>query len=198
MPVYAFNIQKAMAFHGGREDLGNTYHYQLPTPDEESSFADIVGDIVNFEQLVMPADVDFVRATVWGPTDGPERENVIIDQYDLTETGAVTAEQGASLVTAAVFVAWPLPRSEATNRRRRLGKYLRPAYAITNDPVALSGRGAIGESEREFVIDNYASPITELPRTFGGESPRLCTADGVAPNQPPYVKKFITTRQIRD
>lgn len=201
MPVYAVSMQKTHPFHGGSEDIGNTYHYDYEgtQPPEDGAIQALVNIISSWESTVLPDTVEFEAATVWGPTDGPEVENVIIGNFtpESTTTGAVAAPQGASQTTCAVFVGWPLPRTEPLNRKRRLGKYIRPAYGAVNDDGALSGRTRIPQSAQDFIRENYADQAVESGDGGSGNW-FLCTSDGVRPFGRAYVKNYVTNRQITD
>jgi hypothetical protein len=196
MPVYAFSLNKTHEWHGGLEDIGNTYHYQFGNGVfEEIELQGFVDQLASYEKLVMPDTVTYENCTVWGPTDGSENENVIVDTLGVDGTGGVAAPQGSSQVTTAVFVGWPLPRTPVTNRRRRLGKFLRPAYGACNDEGALSGRTRIPQDIQDYIRSNYAAQITTIQDAFSN-SADLVTADGVAPTGGPYVSNYITNRQI--
>lgn len=196
MPVYAFQVNKRHPWHGGFEDIGNLYHYlwdsEDPSDDQlEFAAATIVGD----ERIVMPDTVEYQNVVVYGPTDGSDFENVIRLTYGTDQAGAIAAPQGASQTTTAVFVGWPLPRSPETNRRRRLGKYLRPAYGACNDDGALSGRTRIPQDIQDFIRTNYALEVEAVGDGSGTDRP-LCTNDGVTPARNPYISNYITNRQI--
>lgn len=196
MAVYAFQVNKSHLWHGGREDIGNLYHYDVGQAELTDDYLEYLRvSIVNREALLFPAEVEFENVVVYGPTDGPEYDNVIIATLGCSETGGVTASQGASQTSTAVYVAWPLPRTETLNRRRRLGKFIRPAYGAVNDDGALSGRTAIPQDAQDYIRTSYATELTTIAGPDAQEA-YLCTDDGVRPSRGPYVKNHVTNRQF--
>lgn len=197
MAVYAFHIQKEMDYKGVREPFGNTYHY-LEGPDDEwgeTEFSDLGVAVARLEQAYMPGGVAFTQFTVWGPTDGPENENVIVLTQDLDFNGTQTAVEPTTFRTTAALVYWPIPRSPVHNRRRWLRKFFRPIEGVTADENFWNGTGTIPDDEREQFVDDYVNACRTV--ATGGGNGELCSEDGAVTTGDGGVRRYATTRQIR-
>ena len=192
MSTFAVYIQKREAYFGGVRTFGNTYHYTdgslVPFND-----AGIVAEIVAAEKLITQITVEFVEARTWGPTDGSEFDNVMREIIPLSGTGA-----GANIPNmyreASLLVAWPLPRSPATNRNRWLRKFIRlPGLSGFTDGQ-VGGYEALSQSQINSVITNYGNAVRSV-----GTAPEawdLSTEDGTKNTGDALVREFLTTREI--
>lgn len=91
MAVIGVSITKRAFWEGDPEEFSNVYHYTDPalvfdsiSDTDAASLANIIADA---ERPIHSRDVDFIRARVWGPTDGTQEENDTIAVVDLTGTG---------------------------------------------------------------------------------------------------------------
>lgn len=191
MAVFACYIQKKMHFAGTMDNhFGNTYHFT----DEMGVLdpATLVNQVADIERALLGVDVDFVKGVVWGPTDGPIADNIIQDEIQLSGTGDVAAMDVYKEICP-VF-RWDLPRSETTNRRRWLRKYLRGVGAMTSLTTEMKeGREPLSDSLKQSLIDLYADPMKRL--AFNDDFV-LCTADGTENTGTAYVSDFLRTRRL--
>lgn len=192
MAVFAVYIEKQTKYGGEMRKFGNTYHYSVNDaqvfPDRQMGEA-----VAAAERQVTSGAVEFLRWVTWGPTDGAQIDSVIRDDGPLEFTG-LTAGLGGSYREACSIVSWPLPRSEAFNRKRFLRKFLRMAYGIADTSANVQ---AGIDPYPESVIDDFNAKYTEKVRnpiltldaaisTPGGD---VTTGEGT-------LRPYVATRQI--
>lgn len=194
MAVVALYINKRLPTRGGFEDFGNTYHYSVPTIENIS--LPILANLVRAaEQTVTASDVDFLGWSAWGPTDGPEFENVILDSGEWEDQSGESGGAFTGYETAALLFRWPLPRSEQTNRKRWCFKYIRGFQYPGMMSEQIDGREAIPQDIRDSAYSDYGSVVAN-PQIADGELD-LCTADGTNITGQGQLRPYVTTRQIR-
>lgn len=191
MPVFAIRIVKREKYAGAEREMGNTYHFSTqplePFPDLATATF-----IADQEKLITSNVVEFIRWESWGPTDGSDFENVMRDKQPLTGFGS-----GSSISNmyreAAVVVAWPIPRSPTTNRRRWLRKFIRcPGVPGASDAVVAGADPMTTLMKAPFLT--YANEVRSPPSL--GLEDSLCTEQGVEPNAASIVRDYLTTRDI--
>lgn len=192
MAVFGVYITKRESFRGGSRIFGNTYHFKTGTGQVFNDEA-VARQVMEAEQPLLSSDVDFEGYQTWGPTDGSEFENVMRDSGDF-DTSGEGASQPAMFAEVCALVVWPLPRSETTNRRRWLRKFLRlsPGQLSLSDGV-LRGAERIDADTRR----NYDAYVTMIDGIQSAVDPvQLCTDDGTEPNAEGTVRPYLFTRQI--
>lgn len=193
MAVFAVRIVKREDYQGELREFGNTYHY-LTTLGEPFGDSDVATVLSNAEKAVTQADVEFVRWESWGPTEGSAFDNVMRDRQPLTGTGA-GGNQPLMYREACAVVAWELPRSPATNRRRWCRKFIRlvSAAGASWTDVQVSGRAPLPSSV-QTALQTYANAVDEV--TSGANQYQLCTKSGVAVQALGVVRPYLFTRDI--
>lgn len=192
MAVFAVYIEKSVNFQGGARVFGNTYHFAT---DAAEGFPDetVAIEVANAERAITFNDINFVGWRTWGPTDGPEIDNVMREEGSLSGTGTAGTSVGL-FREVCVLVSWPLPRSVPLNRRRWLRKFIRSG---TGNPLISTaqaqGASPLTAAQKQSIIDNYASVVTSVGALEGIQ---LSNEQGVEPNGPPFVGDFLITRQI--
>lgn len=193
MPVYAVYIEKRATYFGTDAVFGNTYHYLVSDPPTD--WEDFANNIAAEERNVTRSEVEFIGYSVWGPTDGSEFDNVIVDSGSWSFFGAITLQDQYMYREVCALAIWRLPRSQATNRRRWLRKFWRSApgdASISGD--ALEGSAPI-DSSALAALEAAATNLVN-PTAADGTSGQLCTADGDLPTDSGGVRPYFYTRQI--
>lgn len=196
MPVYAVNIQHRFDYRGETQNGGNTYHYEFGSdvPGDNQTFESLADEIAVIHANIIPSTLDIGRVSIWGPTDGPEADSVMVyDEID-GRSGVVGAALTPAYRTVAVLCVWPLPRSPITNRKRWLRKFLRPVDAFEFGNDELAGRASIQGGIGDTMLQEYLQAIT-TPATTNG-TVDICTADGTLPTADPVYRDFLRTRQV--
>lgn len=193
MAVFGVYIEKEVDYFGRRRSMGNTYHYQTGTSQIFNDEA-VARQVAEAEQTVTQASVRFTRWVTWGPTDGDSFDNVMREDGEFDFAG-IGIQEGAQYREACLLCVWPLPRSETTNRKRWLRKFIRlgsAATALSDSQVA--GVNPLDPADIQYVFDNYIGPVTAV--TSSADDTELCTADGDTPDKPGVVRPYLFTRQI--
>lgn len=193
MAVFAVRIIKRELFEGLETEFGNTYHY-LTTLGEPFSDAGVASALATAEKAVTSSAVDFVRYETWGPTEGSAFDNVIRERGTLSGTGSGNDVPGMYRECCAV-VAWELPRSPSTNRRRWCRKFIRvPAWAAGSWTTAqLAGQAAI-PAGYVTALTTYGNAVASV--TVSANTYELCTKNGVAVSSGPLPRTYLKTREI--
>lgn len=193
MSVFAVRIVKRETYFSQEREFGNTYHY-LTTLGEPFDDAGVATQLANAEKAVTQADVEFIRWESWGPTDGSAFDNVMRDRQPLTGTGS-GGNQPLMYREACAIVAWELPRSPATNRRRWCRKFIRlpSAAGASWTDVQVSGRSPMPSSVTT-ALQTYANAVDAI--TVSANTYELCTKDGVAVAAAGVVRAHLFTRDI--
>lgn len=191
--MFAVRIVKRDKYAGVEREFGNTYHYAT-TLGETFDDSNVATAITAAEKNVTQVSVDFVRWESWGPTDGSAFDNVMRVRGTLSGTGA-GADMPRMYREVAAVVAWELPRSPSTNRRRWCRKFIRcvGVAAITvTDPV-MAGQDALPSN---FItpLTTYGTAVQSV--TSGGNTYELCTQEGVTVFPGPLVRQYLVTRDI--
>lgn len=191
MATFAVYIEKRMRFKGTDNTFGNTYHYEQETTDPFQDVG-VINAVADAEAAIMDQSVEFVRGTTWGPTDGPEVDNVIRETVELDQVAAFAAPTTFAYRTCALLVSWPMPRTEVLNRRRWLRKFIRPVGGLDLTSEQKAGVEPVPQEVKDFVLSNYAEPI----RVVTLSTATLANEQGVEHNGAPFVGDFVTTRQV--
>lgn len=194
MPVFAFYVQKSTPFMGEDRPFGNTYHFEQPEGISNPALNDILRELIDVEKSICVNEVDFFGGKSWGPTDGDAFDNVMRTDFEIDEEGDLL-ENFQSYREACLNIRWPLPRSQATNSKRWLRKYLRMAGTASMPTDAVQGFAAIPEGDVSTLVTNYVNRFTG-PNAEGSFGGNLCTADGVEATDPGTVMPYYITRQI--
>lgn len=195
MPIVALYIRKRMPFRGGFEDFGNTYHYDITAIDGFG--APLLANIIRAaEQNLMADEIEFLDWSMWGPVDGPERENVIFDSGEWSnETGNQVGDMD-QYFTGSLLFRWPLPRSPVENRRRWCFKYIRGFGPRSMSVPTRQGRQEIDPALRQEIEDDYVQTVAN-PQP-GDFSLDLCSPlDGATVTGNGILRPYVVTRQIR-
>lgn len=193
MAAFAIYIEKSFIYEGSEQVFGNTYHLQAdgiePFDDEAASL-----EIAAAERAVTELRVNFKRWVTWGPTDGPEIDNVMRADGALAGTGAVNFSDPL-YASSCIIVRWPLPRSPVTNRKRFLRKFLRNAVGVgTANPGLAEGRNPLSADAITAMLA-YATDVRTVVTASG--TYELCNERGdVATLDTPVVNPYLQTRQI--
>lgn len=193
MPVYGLYIQKEIPYFGEMRPAGNTYHYDISV-EPEGGWGLLGEYVAGVEQDIMADDVHFSGWTVWGPTDGPQVDNVIIDSGQLDMNG--TAGSGQQMYSEACSLAyWTLPRAPVTNKRRWLRKFWRLGLGDSAElsPDVVGGKSQIPQAVQDMLAQ--AASQVALPPMVGATR-SLCTEDGTVATSDGNVRPYFFTRQI--
>lgn len=193
MAVFAVRTVKREEYMGQIREFGNTYHYSTDpvTPFPDISLADA---IIAQERSITSSEVEFVRLETWGPTDGTKFDNVMRERIERNLLGLGTAQDTMYREVCGV-VAFPMPRSPTTNRRRWLRKFIRlPALGgAAFLPAQLSGRQALTTAQKDSLVA-FGNAIREI--TIGGVVFPLVSEKGVRHNAPALARPYLITRDI--
>lgn len=192
MPVVAVYIQKEISFEGAVRPFGNTYHYLV---DDMNTLDDaaLAAEIANQEKSITSLSVTFKGWRTWGPTDGSDFANVMRDSGLLSGVGSAAAATGSYREVCGLIV-WPLARSETTNRRRWLRKFIRQMNLGTTltanqlqgtDPLTSTQITSINTAYTDQVLNNGPSAAYDL-----------CTEEGDVPIAAGTVRPYLKTRDI--
>lgn len=192
MPVIGFRIVKQADFEGSLKEFGNTYHYDVdpagPPPDQE-----IAEELAAAEKAVTCSWANFVRWESWGPTDGPDLQNVMREQGDLTGPGQANDQNAYREVCS--LIVFPLPRAPVTNVRRWCRKFGRGMFGTNAASIAtLNGTDPLSQLAIDEIQLFYGERVREL--TAASQFFNLCTEDGTVTNGPSVVRPFLITREI--
>lgn len=124
MGSYGVTVEKEVAFRGGPERFTNVWHYRITAP-VTADYQALADAVVAGERAFFPSDATFKSVRVFGPTDGNPNDNLIRLVQDLT--GAGTGSRAGSVVYPELCycVSMPAGRSETSQRRIYVRKYLR-------------------------------------------------------------------------
>lgn len=194
MAVFAVHIKKRTQYAGGPQEFGNTYHYRT---DLGQTFLDedVIAEVVAAERQITSQDVTFVQGTSWGPTDGPDFDNVMRGSVELSGTGNSPSPPGMYR-EACILAVWPMERSPVTNRKRWLRKFIRMAsIGASISPEEASGAVAIQAADLSVFASAYVGPVTAVGGA-SGNAYELCSEEGVLPSAAGLVRPYYYTRQI--
>lgn len=192
MAVFAVYIEKEVSYHGAPQRFGNRYYYQTE-PTQVFNDSAVAQQVIDAELPLLATEATIVGWRTWGPVDGPEFENVMRESGELNTPGQAVVDQ-ALYREACLLIVWPLPRSQATNRRRWLRKFLRYSGPSGTDSRVAAGAERLDDSQRQSVLDVYANPVTVLSSAV--DDLELCAENGDLPTGPPVVRPYLYTRQI--
>lgn len=193
MAVFAVYIEKETSYRGEQKSFGNTYHFET-SPTQVFNDQAVADQVKALEERVTSNKVTFTGWRTWGPTDGPAFENVIRETGELSGTGTNPSPSGM-YKEACVLVVWPMPRSEVTNRRRWLRKFLRMGSVGTSITAEMAaGSERMDDTIRQLFLDEYATPLLSIQSSV--DDLTLVSEDGVASDQPPVIRPYYFTRQI--
>lgn len=192
MAVFAIYIEKSAMYFGERRTFGNTYHYSTNALE---GFQDqtVAEEIAAAETSVTSDAVTFERWQSWGPTDGPQFENVMREEGDLSGTGMLPISAGVYREACALVV-WPLTRSAVTNRKRWLRKFLRSAPGTDGVSADVATGAEALPASAITALENYATRVQTIDYATG--EAELSTAEGDLHQSSGVVRPYLYTRQI--
>lgn len=194
MAVFAIYIEKETNYFGSMKKFGNLYHVKTD-PGQLMADQTAAQALHDAEKAISSPSVKFTGWQSYGPTDGPEFDNVMREDGTFSDQG-FAAEEGAMYAEACMLVVWPLPRSPRTNRKRWLRKFVRlgvPTPSLSDAQVRAAA--PLDNTQRQYVFDNYILPVTNVDGA-AASTYELCTADGDTPDKPGEVRPYLYTRQI--
>lgn len=193
MAVFAVRIRKSTLFEGSTREFGNTYHYKTSALEPFQDLA-VATALKNQERLVMASDVTFLGWETWGPTDGSQFNNVMRESGVFNENGQGINTPAMYKEVAAV-VAWPLPRSPSTNRKRWCRKFIRIPGNGTSQVNQAQAEGESPLSGAQLTaLEAYGSAVRSI--TANALTVQLCTDDGTETTGAAQVRPFLKTREI--
>lgn len=150
--IIGVSVTKQTAWRGGSEEFANVYHYDTPAGMSSSL---LVQEVVRLERtLVFPAQVSFVRADAWGPTDQGKLASEMLHQVELGETGeaAIPAPAVIGPKEMTVLVSWATGRKNVRGNPIFLRKYYHVVLYSGSQGAAM-GNEALPASEINFMKD---------------------------------------------
>jgi hypothetical protein len=118
--IVGVSVTKSTLWRGINEEFSNVYHYDAAADTTSQQIAD---SVVAAERALHGSNVTFKGVKVWGPTDGPKEQSVMLLQQTLTGNGS----QLSGVPTAkelAIVVQWDTGRKNSRGGRIFLRKYI--------------------------------------------------------------------------
>lgn len=157
MAAYGVTVEKSVTFRGSAEPFSNVWHYAITVP-VAGDYENLGQAVVTAEKAFFPSDVTFKVVRVYGPTDQSPADNLIRYVADLTGTGTGARAGGVVYPELCYTVSMPAGRSETTQRRIYLRKYLRAIRLHGSSDSATTG--LLTTSTRDSVEAFYESMAT--------------------------------------
>ncbi len=199
MAPYGIQITMSTTWHGKAEEFSNVFHYDLLGSDfDEAKWTDLINQLVADMKPIFATEVTFVRARVFGPTNGLAVDNVMKHAQDLSGTGVIGAGGPPMFPESSIVGSFYLGRS-AKGFKIFLRKYLHVGRFdnVVGAPVAtLEGRAALTIPQKGL----YTTFMNNIKNyTIGLNTPALCTPKGqqLPIASDPAINDYVRTRQFR-
>lgn len=138
--IVGCSITKTTTWRGIEEEFSNVYHFDSAA---DTTSQQIIDGVVTAEAAILGANVNFIGAKVWGPTDGFALQSRMLLQVTLARTGSVSGGAQTAKELSAV-VQWDTGRINSRGGRIFLRKYLHLGMLINVDEGAAKGNTPMG------------------------------------------------------
>ena len=95
MARYGLSVVKTMLFRGVQQHFGNTYYFEAPILEANTSaLNDLVDAVVAIDKSLHANNATYVRARLWTADGGPQANHMVIDRL-LSGTGSAGSTAGS-------------------------------------------------------------------------------------------------------
>lgn len=170
MAAYGVTVEKEAQFRGSAELFSNVWHYAISAP-VAADYEALADAVVAKERAFFNSEVTFKTVRVYGPTDLDPEDNLIRFVEDLSGTGTGARAGGNAYPELCYTVSVPAGRSETTQRRIYLRKYLRVIRFHGSTDSAQTG---LLTSGTKTAVEAFMNDMLQIgsPVTFDLVTPR--------------------------